>query len=297
MRQDDRGFTLLELIVVMVIITALAAILFPVIIQARNRASAVTCLSNLKQLGSAVAMYSSDYDGRLPRASGSPFAHGSSDHGTTSSNAASAIWTYVKSARVLACPNDNGAEAFGFPRGREGVFANCGTSYLWNTGKSTAARGASGASLNTLGQSVPLFQDYGSDWHGTRVREGLRVLQQAGCNAVYADGRAAPSRSYTSGGGSGHFAATVSGPTLQGDDEYVTVAGDDERGHVYLQGQTHHRTGDPEEGDTLVLDVSGTLYLDEGDDDVTRTFTFSATAGIGAVVQQAMAWAESLISQ
>jgi len=61
-----KGFTLIELLVVIAIIAILAAILFPVFAQAREKARQTTCLSNSKQIGTAVQMYMSDYDETLP---------------------------------------------------------------------------------------------------------------------------------------------------------------------------------------------------------------------------------------
>lgn len=60
------GFTLIELLVVIAIIAILAAILFPVFIMARNAATIASCQSNIKQLGTAMSMYTDGCDGRLP---------------------------------------------------------------------------------------------------------------------------------------------------------------------------------------------------------------------------------------
>jgi len=65
-RLARRGFTLIELLVVIAIIAILAAILFPVFAQAREKARQTTCLSNLRQLASGMTMYSQDSDGLFP---------------------------------------------------------------------------------------------------------------------------------------------------------------------------------------------------------------------------------------
>ena len=61
-----RGFTLIELLVVIAIIAILAAILFPVFAQARDKARGAACLSNAKQQALAIHMYAQDYDETLP---------------------------------------------------------------------------------------------------------------------------------------------------------------------------------------------------------------------------------------
>jgi prepilin-type N-terminal cleavage/methylation domain-containing protein/prepilin-type processing-associated H-X9-DG protein len=60
------GFTLIELLVVIAIIAILAAILFPVFAQAREKARQATCLSNMRQAGLATQMYMQDYDEAVP---------------------------------------------------------------------------------------------------------------------------------------------------------------------------------------------------------------------------------------
>ena len=89
------GFTLIELLVVIAIIAILAAILFPVFAQAREKARAVACLSNTKQLNTSMQMYSQDYDETMVLAI--EWNHWS-------------IWTdriqpYMKSWDIMYCPS------------------------------------------------------------------------------------------------------------------------------------------------------------------------------------------------
>jgi prepilin-type N-terminal cleavage/methylation domain-containing protein/prepilin-type processing-associated H-X9-DG protein len=64
-RRKSSAFTLIELLVVIAIIAILAAILFPVFAQAREKARQTSCLSNTKQLALAHLMYAQDYDEKL----------------------------------------------------------------------------------------------------------------------------------------------------------------------------------------------------------------------------------------
>lgn len=92
------GFTLIELLVVVAIIGILAAILFPVFATARDRARATACLSNSKQIATALHMYTQDYDERLPL-----YAHLKPDG--SSFSWAQVLQPYTKSTRLFVCPS------------------------------------------------------------------------------------------------------------------------------------------------------------------------------------------------
>lgn len=95
------AFTLIELLVVIAIIAILAAILFPVFAQAREKARQTACLSNTKQMGLAIFQYTQDYDETLPNS-------GLGGGGPNQANRwFKAIYPYVKSLDVFVCPSKN----------------------------------------------------------------------------------------------------------------------------------------------------------------------------------------------
>ena len=65
-KRQSLGFTLIEVLVVVAIIALLISILLPSLKKAREQAKTATCLSQLRQIGKAVGMYTSEFDDSLP---------------------------------------------------------------------------------------------------------------------------------------------------------------------------------------------------------------------------------------
>jgi prepilin-type N-terminal cleavage/methylation domain-containing protein/prepilin-type processing-associated H-X9-DG protein len=111
-----RGFTLIELLVVIAIIAILAAILFPVFAQARDKARSIVCLSNSKQIGMSLMMYVQDFDETFPTAWGEfgsnhyvaelqPYIK--NGYGNPARNADGSVAVLASATGAWQCPNSS----------------------------------------------------------------------------------------------------------------------------------------------------------------------------------------------
>ena len=196
------GFTLVELLTVIAIIAVLAALLFPVFATARAKARQISCVSNLRQIGLSIGMYSQDYDSLYP------YMVDPADKYTPQ------IWSafpdfmalipqiglvdevlqpYVKSKELFHCPSDYGFDIEDFagipidpnghpPNASPSSFAKFGTSYYYRT--EISEKHAGDATFQTPAQLNVLFDGAGQ-WHGSSFPS-----QQWRYNVLFGDGHA-----------------------------------------------------------------------------------------------------------
>jgi len=215
-----KGFTLIEILVVITIISILAAILFPVFARARENARRASCLSNLKQIGLGMMMYAQDYDEHYPLAwlgapgAGWPLQPGlrhttflSSATPYLADNSSRILWMdliypYTKSVQIYTCPSA------GLPTdasyGYNLAISHYHSTYNTNFGGDTSNQFPIGLSQVTHPAEVILIGDFNSQYHllygpvnfkqwgGSAVAsERLRTSpHMEGSNIVFADGHA-----------------------------------------------------------------------------------------------------------
>ena len=203
-RSCNQAFTLVELLVVIGILTLLAGILFPVLINSKRKGRETVCVSNLHQIGIAVYAYAQDYDDQLPLGADPldklPLNWQDSEFSAIVQAMPSlpdVLLPYTKSKAVWSCPADTGftmgglAEEIDFPTSPSS-FEMRGSSYYAQTTFVLHHIGLSnfrGYSMNepyeerSASESIYLYDGSGR-WHGGTGIKGTRF------GALYMDGHA-----------------------------------------------------------------------------------------------------------
>jgi prepilin-type N-terminal cleavage/methylation domain-containing protein/prepilin-type processing-associated H-X9-DG protein len=136
-RMRRSGFTLIELLVVIAIIAILAAMLFPVLSSAKQRAWTVQCVSNLRQIGVALKLFADENNGLYPE-SGGDIHWGQIDPGTQNYSWMQQIVSYVQNTNVYDCPGNvqlppSMQGPFNYFNGARAAFVTAGTAAPVNT--------------------------------------------------------------------------------------------------------------------------------------------------------------------
>ena len=195
---NKRGFTLVELLIVIAIIALLAALLFPVFLSVRAKGRQVACTSNLHQLGLAVSLYAQDSDGLFPyggdptdlQTDGWQTAEGGQfwPEGHEMPRLQDVLRPYVQAADVWRCPSDAGFNHADFSSGdldaHPSEYEQYGVSYSYRT--ELALRHKSFSTLTGYEKRAPytehgvseinLLCDQVGTWHGGGTNERFNVL-------------------------------------------------------------------------------------------------------------------------
>lgn len=191
-RQRLAGFTLIEMLFVMAIITLLAALALPAFGTVQGKAREISCGSNLRQIGFSIAMYSQDNDGLYPYAIDPvdrvalelwdkypefksqvpvlPMLH-------------DVLQPYLKSKTVFRCPSDFGFDVVDFANvpmnAHPSAYEAFGTSYYYRT---AIAANHSGETTFSAPTEINVLLDGVGQWHGTLIPLAQRY------NVLFADG-------------------------------------------------------------------------------------------------------------
>lgn len=172
-QSGPRGFTLVELLVVLAVVALLAGLATPAVGWALDRTRSTACLSNLREIGLAVRQYAGDHDQQLP-----DLAAGRNNRSEPLPVMDTVLQPYVTDARVFRCPADRG-----------GLYERTGTSYFWNYLPVLQEDGSKNLRLPALEfaltgaqdpSRIPLVVDKEAFHRGDRS------------NVLYADGSARP---------------------------------------------------------------------------------------------------------
>lgn len=296
------GFAFIELLMVIALVTILVAVLVPVTVQSRNRARTVACLSNLRQIGDALASYRQDWDDRLPFLTASGFAGSAPSaqwsEGSSATQLREVLAAYLRSGGVYRCWNDLGAPEYGFSLAQGPVYSRAGSSYVpWSTAREglygVALNGVKAAALSSSSGQV-LARDYGSDWHGYRTRSGLDVQALTVANAAYADGHSAAVTVYAIATGDRRYSCWATSASGKSGSVFVCGGSGDVR--TELSGRLTTGTAPLGPAETR-LSLSGTVAGGDMVHNVDREFVFGADTGLEAAFRQVVVWADGLAAR